>query len=147
MRMQTNQAEDDLPIQTQILASAETFSPVAEATTSLYFKNRFSIYRKGSTPFLSSAPNQLSLFKSFSKCKKSIDPQAQILPICTDHQMHSLSTTDQINQITEVGIRNYFKSYKPIKKTLSGDFHIGSKLTFNELKHHKILTYMATILY
>jgi hypothetical protein len=129
--------DDDFPVQTQL---TNTHPPAQQKDKPSYFKHRFSIYRKISTPYLSTAPNQLNLFKSFSKCIKSIDSQAQILPIRTDRQIHSLSTTDQINQITEVDIPNYFTAYKKTKKTPSGDFHIGTNLPFEELKSHKNLT-------
>jgi hypothetical protein len=83
--------DDDLPVQMQL---TNTHPPAQQKDKPSYFKHRFSIYRKISTPYLSTAPNQLNLFKSFSKCIKSIDSQAQILPIRTDRQIHSLSTTD-----------------------------------------------------
>jgi hypothetical protein len=51
-----------------------------------------------------------------------------------DRQIHPLSTTDQINNIDEVGITNFFKAYRQTKETLSGDFYIGTKLMFTELK-------------
>jgi hypothetical protein len=133
-----NEAEDDdLPVQTQ-LPSAHP--PVLQKDKPTYFKHRFSIYRKISTPYLSTTPNQLNLFKAFSKCIKPIDSQAQIRSIRTDRQIHSLSTTDQINQITEVGTPNYLKAYKETKKTISRAFHIGTNLSFEELTSHKNLT-------
>jgi hypothetical protein len=90
-----NEAEgDDLPAQTQPDSNAPQTLPEGKPS---YFKHRFSMYRKISTPYLASAPDQLNLFKTFSKCIKSIDTQAQILPIRSDHQIHSLSMTDQIN--------------------------------------------------
>jgi hypothetical protein len=73
---------------------------------------------------------------SFSKCLKKLDPQAQILPLRNDCQVHSLTTTDQINNITEVGLLNFLKPNKRSQRSLSGDFHIGTSLTFDELKTH-----------
>jgi hypothetical protein len=123
--------EDELPVQTQ--TEAEEFQPATQVQPT-YFNHRFAIYRKSSTPYVSNAPSQLNLFKSFCKNLKSIDPQVQILPMRNDRQIHPLSTTDQINNVDEIGIPNFFKPYKRTKKTLSGDFHIGTKLTFEELK-------------
>ena len=57
-----------------------------------------------------------------------------------DRQIHPLTTTDQINNIDEIGVLNFFKPYKRTKKTLSGDFHVGTKLTFDELKTHTNFT-------
>ncbi len=131
--------EDELTVQTQTQPETETFQPASLVQPS-YFKHRFAIYRKRSTPYLSNTPLQEKLFISFSKCLKSIDPQQQILPMRNDHHIHPLSTTDQINNIDEIGITNFFKAYKRIKKTLSGDFHIGTKLTFDEIKNHKNFT-------
>jgi hypothetical protein len=123
--------EDELPVQMQ--TEVDTFQPATQVQPT-YFNHRFAIYRKSSTPYVSNAPSQLSLFKSFCKSLKSIDPQVQILPMRNDRQIHPLSTTDQINNVDEIGILNFFKPYKRTKKTLSGDFHIGTKLTFDELK-------------
>ena len=125
---------DELPVQTQ--PEVETFQPASQVQPS-YYKHRFAIYRKRSTPYVANAPSQVKLFISFAKCLKSIDPQLQILPMRNDRHIHPLSTTDQINAIDEIGISNFFKSYKRTKKTLSGDFHIGTKLTFDEVKSHK----------
>ncbi len=125
---------DELPVQTQ--PEVETFQPASQVQPS-YYKHRFAIYRKRSTPYVANAPSQVKLFISFAKCLKSIDPQLQILPMRNDRHIHPLSTIDQINAIDEIGISNFFKPYKRTKKTLSGDFHIGTKLTFDEVKSHK----------
>ena len=129
--------EDELPVQTQ--PDTDDFQPASQVQPS-YFNHRFAIYRKRSTPYLANAPSQGKLFISFCKCLKSIDPQLQILPMRNDRHIHPLSTTDQINNIDEIGVTNFFKAYKRTRKTLSGDFHIGTKLTFDEIKDHKNLT-------
>jgi hypothetical protein len=129
--------EEELPVQTQPTAPA--FQPSSQVHPS-YFNHRFAIYRKPSTPYVANAPSQLNLFKSFCKSLKSIDPQIQVLPMRNDRQIHPLFTTDQINSIDEIGLLNFFKPYKRTKKTLSGDFHIGTTLTFDELKAHKNFT-------
>ncbi len=129
--------EEELPVQTQ--PNLPTFQPSSQVQPS-YFNHRFAIYRKPSMPYAANAPSQLNLFKSFCNSLKSIDPQIQVLPMRNDRQIHPLSTTDQINSIDEIGLLNFFKPYKRTKKTLSGDFHIGTTLTFDELKAHKNFT-------
>jgi hypothetical protein len=129
--------EDELLVQTQ--PEVDDFQPASQVQPS-YFNHRFAIYRKRSTPYLANAPSQVSLFISFCKCLKSIDPQLQTLPMRNDRRIHPLSTTDQINHIDEIGVTNFFKAYERMRKTLSGDFHIGTKLTFDEIKDHKNLT-------
>jgi hypothetical protein len=83
--------EDELPIQTQTENNA--FQPAAQVQPT-YYNHRFAIYRKPYTPYVSNAPSQLNLFKSFCKSLKSIDPQMQILPLRNDRQIHPISTTD-----------------------------------------------------
>jgi hypothetical protein len=125
--------EDELPAQSQ--SEEEPFQPATKVQPT-YYNHRFAIYRKPSTPYVANAPSQLNLFKSFCKSLKSIDPQAQILPMQNDRQINPLSTTDQINKVDEIGLLNFFKPYKRAKKTPSGDFNIGTKLTFDEVKTH-----------
>jgi hypothetical protein len=50
--------------------------------------------------------------------------------------MHPITTSDQIKSIDSVGISSFFKPYKHTKRTLSGDFYIGTKLSFDEFKQH-----------
>lgn len=54
-----------------------------------------------------------------------------------DQQFQPLSIINQINNIDEIGVTHFFKAYKRTKKTLSGDFHIGAKHTFDKIKNHK----------
>jgi hypothetical protein len=98
-----NMEEDELPVQSQ---STEQALEQEAQTKPSYYKHRFSNYRKSfSTTYPAATLSQLTLFKTFCKCLKSIDNQIQILPLRND--------------IT--------------KKTLSGDFYIGTKYTFKEL--------------
>lgn len=97
------------------------------------YRHRFSIYRRNGTPI---SKNQLTLFKTFAQSIKTADHQAQILPIRNDKHMLSLTTTDQINNVDNTSIRNFFKPYKRTTKTLSGDFHVGTKLSFEDFKAH-----------
>jgi hypothetical protein len=100
--------------------------------------HRFAIYRRNTGTYAQGNPSmQLNLFRSFTKCIKSINNTAQILPIRNDVKIFPLSTIDQINNLELVGIMNHFKPYKQTKKTLSGDFHIATKLTFEALQEHQ----------
>jgi hypothetical protein len=127
---------DDPPVESQ-----QENSPIIQQENQIkptYFKHRFAIYKKNIPSYRTTSPlTQLQLFKSFSKCLKSIDTQAQFLPIRNDRRLNSLSTTDQLNSVDENSLQNFFKAYKHMKKTLSGDFHIGTKLTFEDLISHK----------
>jgi len=98
--------------------------------------HRFAIYWKQTYPTPGATPNQLALFRSFVKCIKSADQTAKILPIRNDLKIYSLSTTDQINNLEHIGLSHYFKPYKKTQKTISGDFHVSTKLSFDELKEH-----------
>jgi hypothetical protein len=98
-----------------------------------YHHHRFAIYRRNNGSYTIGPPTaQLNLFKTFAKCIKPINHQAQILPVRSNLQIHPISTTYQINTIEHGGIPHYFKAYKKTKKTLSGDFHIGSRLSTQE---------------
>jgi hypothetical protein len=133
--------EDDPPVQTKQCQSEETALQQAIQTKPSSYSHRFSIYKRNGIPISNlKTSTQIALFQSFCKCLKTIDPQLLILPIRNDHNIHPLSTSDQIIHIDEIGITNFFKAYKRTTRTLSGDFHIGTKLTFDELKNHKNLS-------
>jgi hypothetical protein len=67
---------------------------------------------------------------------KVADQTAKFLPIRSDIKIYSLSTTDQINALEHIGLTNYFKPYKRTQKSLSGDFHISTRLSFEDFKEH-----------
>jgi len=98
--------------------------------------HRLAIYRKQTYPTPGAPPNQLTLFKSFAKSITSADQTAKILPIQNDVKIYPLSTTDQINNLEHIGLSNYFKPYKRTQKSISGDFYISTKLSFDDLKEH-----------
>ncbi len=130
---------DDPPTQSEFTTAEVIAKQQANQVQASFHKHRFSIYRRIYTNAGQSSNSQLHLFKSFSKCLKKIDSQAQLLPLRNDRQVHPLTTTDQINNINEVGLLNFFKPYKRSQRSLSGDFHIGTSLTFDELKIHSEL--------
>jgi len=103
---------EDPPTQSEFTSANVLAKQTVSQVKASFHKHRFSIYRKIYTNAGQSSNSQISLFKSFSKCLKKLDPQAQILPLRNDRQVHPLTTTDQINNITEVGLLNFFKPYK-----------------------------------
>jgi hypothetical protein len=121
---------DEPPIETEIHTTTTVEQGKKPHT------HRFAIYRKQTYPTLGAPSNQLLLFKAFVKSIKSADQTAKILPIRSDVKIYALSTTDQIANLEHIGLSNYFKPYKRTQKTLSGDFHISTKLSFQELQDH-----------
>jgi hypothetical protein len=134
--------DDDPPVQTTPTQSEAIAIQQAIQTKASSYTHRFSIYKRNGIPTSNLKPSsQLSLFQSFCKCLKSIDTQLQILPIRNDHNIHPITTSAaQITHMDEIGITNFFKAYKRTKRTLSGDFHIGTSIPFDELKNHKNLS-------
>jgi hypothetical protein len=130
---------DDPPTQSDFTTAEVIAKQQATQAPASFHKHRFSIYRKVYTNAGQSVNSQLNLFKSFSKCLKKIDSEAQILPLRNDRQVHPITTTDQINNINEDGLLSFFKPYKRSQRSLSGDFHIGTSLSFDELKTHSEL--------
>jgi hypothetical protein len=119
--------EDEAPAQTQ--------SDQAQSVHVSSYRHRFALYRKNA--HFKSSMTQLNLFKSFAKCLKATDHLIQILPIRSDLKVHSVATTDQINSLEEAGLQTYFKPYKKTQQHISGDYHIASKLPFQELCNHQ----------
>ena len=70
--------------------------PIMEPEKKNTFNHRFAIYHKQTYPTPGAPPTQLALIKSFVKSIKSADNQAKILPIRSNLNIYSLSTTDQI---------------------------------------------------
>jgi len=62
---------------------------------------------------------------------KSIDTTTQILCI------HALSTTDQIENLLEIGLQMFFKPCKQNWKKISGDFYITTSLPFDQLQYNE----------
>lgn len=110
--------------------------PVIEPIRTQVYKHRFSIYRKTSAPAPGASVTQLKLFQSFAKCIKLIDHSLKVLPIRSDVNMYPLVTSDQIYSLEHVGISNYFKPFKRVQKTIAGDFHIQTKLSFDDFSSH-----------
>jgi hypothetical protein len=79
---------DEPPTQTQFVTALKTAKQQAVQVQATFHKHRFSIYRRSFTNAAQNNPkNQINLFKSFCKCIKKIDNQAQVLPIRNDRKM------------------------------------------------------------
>jgi hypothetical protein len=102
-------------------------------------KHHFSLYKKNSGPIPSSPQAQLKLFESFFNSIKKVDQSAKILPIRTDIKIYPLSTSDQLRNLEQVGVLNYFKPNKRSQKTLSGYFYVQTKLDFDSFQGHQAL--------
>ncbi len=88
--------------------------------------------------------SQLVQMKPLFKCILSTNSQTKIFPICTDSKVLHLWTSDHINELTTIGVANFFKPNKGTNKTLTGDFHISSPLTYEELESHpKIASWLG----
>jgi hypothetical protein len=98
---------DDLPSQTPIETPILT-APIKSAS----YHHRFAIYCRRNAPYITITPaTQLTLFKSFVKCIKSIDNSAQLLPIRNDLNIHPISHSDQITHMESAGTTHYIKPY------------------------------------
>jgi hypothetical protein len=90
---------------------------------------RFSLVKKlrvlNSTDFLPT-------IKKFLHCILST-PSAYFLPIRTDSPVSPLQTTAQVNELTAVGIKNFFKA---TRFDSSRDFHVSSSLSYQDLANH-----------
>jgi hypothetical protein len=105
---------------------------------------RFSLFPRKVVQAHKTNVNQLSQLKSFFKCILSTNSQTKILPIRTDSKVLHLRTTDQVNELNSIGITNFFKPNKGTKKTLTGDFHINSPLTYEDFEAHpKIASWLG----
>jgi len=131
---------DDPPTQSEAFTTPKI--PVVKSSS---YRHRFAMYRRNTGAHAPGSPSfQLALFKSFTKCIKSADHSAQIMPVRNDVKIYPLSHSDQITNLEAVGLPNYFKAYRQNRKSLSGDFHIYTNLAFDDLMEHQaILTWLS----
>jgi hypothetical protein len=59
--------------------------------------------------------------------------QITICPIRNDSRVSPLKTTPQVNELTLVGAKSFFKASKPHSSSVAGDFHIFTSLSFSDL--------------
>jgi hypothetical protein len=119
-------------------------TPQSIASTKSSSSIRFSLYPRKITQTQKHNINQLSQLKSLFKCILSTNNQSKLLPIRTNSKVLHLRTTDQINELTPIGAINFFKPNKGTSKTLTGDFHISSPLSYEELEAHpKIASWLG----
>jgi hypothetical protein len=78
----------------------------------------------------------LKFIKQFFHCILSTS-SVHFLPIQTVNQVSLLKTTVQINNLTAVGVKNFFKA---TRNNISGDFRVSSLLSFQDLSLHAKVT-------
>jgi hypothetical protein len=100
-------------------------------------KMRFSLFPKKAVRQYQSVTDALPLLKSLFKTILQTSQNTKILTIRDNNPVHPMKTTDQINALSMVGAINYFKSSRSAIKSLAGDYHISSPLSFSEFKSHQ----------
>jgi hypothetical protein len=94
---------------------------------------RFSLYRTQASRITKDNNTYLPLFKLFLKCILSTNPNTKILPIQINSKVSAITTTNQITELSQIGATNYVKGSRG-SKTLAGDYHISTPLSFEELQ-------------
>jgi len=98
---------------------------------------RFSLLQKS---FLTSqSSSNITQLKQFFHCLSGI-PSTTILPIRLDNPVSLLKTTSQINELSFVGMRSFFKANHASSHSTAGDYHIKSSLSFGNLLQHPHLS-------
>jgi len=90
-----------------------------------------------------SSTNSLPQLKKFFNAPLGTS-QVTICPIRNNSQVSPLKTTSQVNELTSIGAKSYFKACKPQSCSVAaGDFHSLTSLTFPELcSNVKILNWL-----
>jgi hypothetical protein len=95
---------------------------------------RFSLAQKSQPT--SSTSNALPHLRKFFHCLLSLK-NVLILPIHNDSKS-SIKITHLVNELSVLGAKNFFKAIsKPNSKSLAGDYHISTPLTYEELSTHQ----------
>jgi len=79
-----------------------------------------------------SSTNSLPQLKKFFHALLSTN-QITICPIRNDSRASPLKTTSQVNELTLVGAKSFFKASKSHSGSVAGDFHILTSLSFSDL--------------
>jgi hypothetical protein len=69
----------------------------------------------------------------------------QFLPIQNDNPMLPIKTTPQVNELTAVRVKIFFKASKFNSNNITGDFHVSSSLLFQDLCSHIKVTNWLTL--
>jgi hypothetical protein len=75
----------------------------------------------------------LPLLKLFFKSILNSNQQTKILPIQTDSKAPGIKTTSDTTKLTAIGAKQYFKGNRGTIRSLAGEFHISTNLTFEDL--------------
>jgi len=82
--------------------------------------------------------NSLPLLKKFFHCILSTTT-TYILPIRNDNQTSPIKNTSQLNELTQVGAKLFHKASKSSGSNISGDFHVSTTLSFQDLSLHPLI--------
>jgi len=63
-----------------------------------------------------------------------------ILPVRNDSKASPIRLTLQVNELTQIGARVFFKASKASGGLIAGDFHVLSSLPYNELSSNEIIS-------
>ena len=110
--------------------------PQAVPTTNTVNNIRFSLFPKRSTKQYQNVSESLPQIKTLFKNILHTHSSTKILTIRDDNPVFPIRTTDQINNLSMVGTMNYFKSSRSALKSLAGDYHISTALSFDDFKAH-----------
>jgi hypothetical protein len=69
--------------------------------------------------------------------------QTSILPIRNDSKVGYIKSTSQVNELTSVGAKTFLKASKPNSHCISGDYHLLTSMSFEELTSNtKVLDWL-----
>jgi hypothetical protein len=127
--IQEIQNSEDQDISSQVSVGLVPPLPATNKQTSL----RVSLVRKNKEGVTTS--NFLQPLRKFFHALLSTG-QTSILPIRNDSKISPIKSTAQINELTSVGVKTFYKASKPGSNCVSGDFHLFTSLSFEELCAH-----------
>jgi hypothetical protein len=134
--IQEIQNVDNQDTSPQVLEESIPSIPVKTKRTSI----RVSLARR--TRESSTSTDSLSFLKKKFHVLISTS-QVSILPVRNDSKVSPLKTTSQVNELTVIGAKRFHKASKPNRFNISGDYHLSSSMTFDELcSHQKIYEWL-----
>jgi hypothetical protein len=76
--------------------------------------------------------NSLSSLRQFFHSILSTG-QTHILPMRNDSKISPIKSTSQVNELTSIGAKAYYRASKPNSACISGDFHLSTPQSFPDL--------------
>jgi len=90
----------------------------------------FSLAKKSCA--VTNSTSSLPLLKKFFHCLLSTS-LVHVLPVRNENQVPPIKLSSQVNDLTTIGTRMFFKASKPNSGSISGDLYVPSSLSFNKL--------------